>query len=58
MILMLVVPARAYMLEAEERWILSVRIISVILIEQIEKYKDEIPFLATIKQIDKYYTFS
>ena len=31
---------------------------SVILIEQIEKYKDEIPFLATIKQIDKYYTFS
>lgn len=24
----------------------------------IEKYKDEIPFLATIKQIDKYYTFS
>jgi RNA-directed DNA polymerase len=31
---------------------------SVILIEQIEKYKEEIPFLATIKQIDKYYTFS
>ena len=31
---------------------------SVILIEQIEKYKDEIPFLTTIKQIDKYYTFS
>ena len=31
---------------------------SIILIEQIEKYKDEMPFLATIKQIDKYYTFS
>lgn len=31
---------------------------SSILIEQIEKYKDEIPFLATIKKIDKYYTLS
>lgn len=31
---------------------------SVILIEQIEKYKGEIPFLTTIKQVDKYYTFS
>jgi hypothetical protein len=31
---------------------------SIVLIEQIEKYKDEIPFLTTIKQIDRYYTFS
>jgi hypothetical protein len=31
---------------------------SSILIEQMGKYKDEIPFLATIKKIDKYYTLS
>ena len=31
---------------------------STVLISQIEKYKTEIPFLATIKKIDKYYTFS
>jgi len=31
---------------------------SGVLIEQIEKYADKIPFVATVKQIDKYYTFS
>lgn len=31
---------------------------SNVLIDQIEKYKDEIPFLSTIKQIDRYYTFT
>lgn len=31
---------------------------SSVLIEQCKKYKNEIPFLATIKQIDKYYTFT
>lgn len=30
---------------------------SSVLIEQIEKYKDEIPFLATIEKINKFYTF-
>jgi hypothetical protein len=31
---------------------------SRILIDQITKYQTEIPFLTTIKKIDKYYTFS
>lgn len=31
---------------------------STILIEQMEKYQHEIPFLATIKKIDRYYTLS
>ena len=31
---------------------------SKVLLDQIEKYKDEIPFLATIKKIDRYYTFT
>lgn len=31
---------------------------SSILIEQIEKYHHEIPFVATIKKIDRYYTLS
>lgn len=31
---------------------------SNILIEQCEKYKNEMPFLATIKKINKFYTFS
>jgi len=31
---------------------------SSVLIDQIEKYKGEIPFLTTIKKIDKYYTFT
>jgi len=31
---------------------------SNVLIDQIEKYKDELPFLSTIKRIDKYYTFT
>jgi hypothetical protein len=31
---------------------------SSILIEQVEKYGSEIPFLATIKRIDRYYTLS
>lgn len=31
---------------------------STILCEQIQKYKDEIPFITTIKKIDKYYSFS
>lgn len=31
---------------------------SNVLIEQMEKYKDEIPFVAIIMKIDKYFTFS
>lgn len=31
---------------------------STVLINQIEKYQDEIPFQTVIKKIDKYYTFS
>lgn len=31
---------------------------SAVLIEQLEKYKDNIPFYAQIKKIDKYYTFT
>ncbi len=31
---------------------------SSVLIEQMEKYQDEIPFLTVIKKIDRYYTFS
>jgi hypothetical protein len=31
---------------------------STILIEQMEKYKDEMPFMATIKKVDKFYTLS
>ena len=31
---------------------------SNVLIDQIEKYKDEIPFVATIIKINKYFTFS
>jgi hypothetical protein len=31
---------------------------SKVLIDQIEKYKEEIPFLAAIKKIDRYYTFT
>ena len=30
---------------------------SNVLIEQIEKYKNEIPFLATIEKVNKFYTF-
>ncbi|MDD2495509.1 MAG: hypothetical protein PHE29_09985 [Tissierellia bacterium] len=31
---------------------------SNVLTEQAEKYKDEMPFLATIKKVDKFHTFS
>jgi len=31
---------------------------SKVLAEQLEKYKDNIPFYTMIKKIDKYYTFS
>lgn len=31
---------------------------SNVLIDQVEKYKEEIPFVATIIKIDKYFTFS
>lgn len=31
---------------------------SEVLLEQAEKYKDRMPFLATIKKIDRYYTFT
>ena len=31
---------------------------SSVLCDQVEKYKDEIPFLTIIKKIDKYYSFS
>jgi len=30
---------------------------SAVLIEQIEMYKNELPFYATIKKIDRYFTF-
>lgn len=41
---------------SEERHILFTG--SRILLEQIEKYKAHIPFLATIKKVDRYYTFT
>ena len=31
---------------------------STVLTDQVEKYKDEIPFLTIIKKINKYYTFT
>lgn len=31
---------------------------SSVLIEQCEQYKDEMPFFATIKRVNKHYTFS
>ena len=31
---------------------------STVLINQCEKYKDEMPFMATIQKIDKYYSFT
>jgi len=31
---------------------------STVLIEQVEAYKDELPFYATVKQVGKYYTFT
>ena len=31
---------------------------SEVLIEQIERYKDKLPFLATIQRIDKFYSFT
>lgn len=31
---------------------------SDVLIDQMEKYGNEVPFVATIKKIDKYFTFS
>ena len=31
---------------------------STVLIGQIDKYKDELPFLATIQKIDKFYSFT
>ena len=31
---------------------------SNVLIDQLEQYKDHLPFYATIKKIDRYYTFS
>ena len=40
----------------EKRYVLFTG--SSILIEQMEKYQNEIPFLATIKKIDRYYTLS
>lgn len=44
-----------FKLDEEERILFTG---SNVLIEQIEKYKDEIPFLTTIKQVNKYYTFT
>jgi len=31
---------------------------SSVLMQQLEKYKDKLPFAATIKKVGKYYTFS
>ena len=44
-----------FTLNTEERIVFTG---SNVLIEQIEKYKTEIPFIATIKKVDKFYTFS
>jgi hypothetical protein len=41
---------------ADERRVLFTG--SDVLIEQMEKYGDQIPFAATIKKIDRYYTLS
>jgi len=31
---------------------------STVLVEQVEAYKDELPFYTTVKQVGKYYTFT
>lgn len=31
---------------------------SKVILDQLEKYKDQMPFYATIKKIDQYYTFT
>lgn len=31
---------------------------SVVIMSQVEKYKNELPFMATIRKINKYYTLS
>ncbi len=31
---------------------------STVLLEQMEKYQDNLPFIATIRKIDRYYTFT
>ena len=31
---------------------------SVVLLEQMEKYQDHLPFIATIQKIDRYYTLT
>jgi len=31
---------------------------SSVLLDQAEKYKEEMPFITTIKKVDKFYTFS
>ena len=31
---------------------------SEVLIDMLEKYKEELPFIATIRKIDRYYTLS
>jgi hypothetical protein len=31
---------------------------SIVLIDQLEKYKENLPFYTTVKKIDKYYTFT
>lgn len=40
----------------EKRYVLFTG--SNVLIDQTERYKEELPFLTTIKKIDRYYTFS
>lgn len=42
--------------EAEEKHIIFTG--SDVLIEQIERYKEEIPFVAEIKKVNRYYTLS
>jgi len=45
-----------FTIEDSERMVLNTG--SDILIELIEKYKEQIPFLTTIKEIDRYYIFT
>ena len=44
-----------FKLDGEERILFTG---SNVLLEQVEKYEDQLPFLATIKKVNKFYTFT
>jgi hypothetical protein len=46
----------AYQERPDERFIIFTG--STVLQEQLEKYKDRLPFLATIKKVDRFYTLT